>query len=391
MARSMPGRQIIASRQLADDFVQALDLAEGEVVLECFPGHGRVTRSLLRGGKPGKPKEEWEDWETQREAQGVGGEVGGEYIAAAVRDGSLGTGQDKDKGKAKEEGVFPWTKAELDLSRPATRGESSATDGEARRYVTPPKVVAVEPSYKLLSRALGPADEMALVNAIPAPKSVNPALRASYVAFESPQIPSINGIPSIAMTDMSAGSTSSPTSASSSFSSTAPSAPIPEAEISDTVLAKTFLLRASGKVPINQSIHDPNLVLCNATAYGWSVLPQILSHPLLSSVSKRPWTYIAPPDPSSSGRSVAAYAKYKAEADETGVPIASAAAHAEAAKPPFTVVAHIPNSVGGEQLVSQWIGSATGDMSEDGGRQWIWQWGRARLALVVQKNLYDVG
>lgn len=108
---------------------------------------------------------------------------------------------------------------------------------------------------------------------------------------------------------------------------------------------------------------DPRLILSPSTPYRWPTLPQMLSNELVAphlpvfdplsppgpEVTKRPWS--APP-------------------------------------PPITLVSQMPHSVAGDQMISQWIGSSVGDL--DGQKQWIWEWGRVRLALLVGKNQYDV-
>lgn len=363
MARSMPGRQLIADPELADSFVQALDLREGEVVIECFPGHGQVTRSLLRGGRARDGEKadgrggEWGEWEAWRrhleEGEGNGeGSAGREAMRA-------------DKGKEKEKAAHPaWTSADMDnavevkgskgaasnADVPAGNGESSASISISpssswttsdRSFHTPPVVVAVEPSYTLLTRALGPAEELAALTAAPV---------AAPTPAPAPQ---------------------------SSSPSNPPTTQAPPAQGS------------SIKTPVNQSIHHPNLILSNSTAYAWHTLPDILSDPLVAPhISRRAWS-----DVPAAATAVAEAEEATFDADEVQrIPIASQQDRAEAAHPPYTIVAHIPNSTGGEQMVSQWIGSAVGseDAEAEGSRQWIWRWGRARLAMVVPKNLYDV-
>jgi hypothetical protein len=114
---------------------------------------------------------------------------------------------------------------------------------------------------------------------------------------------------------------------------------------------------------IYQSAHEPRLLLSPSSAYRWNTLTNILSNPLVaphlpvhgpaaapgSETTKRAWS--APP-------------------------------------PPITIVAQVPDSVVGEQMVAQWVGSSVGD--ERTPRSWIWEWGRVRLALLVGKGLYDV-
>lgn len=50
MCREFPGRVLLASPDLCDEFVRALHLRNDEVVLEYNPGPGQLTRSLLSGG-----------------------------------------------------------------------------------------------------------------------------------------------------------------------------------------------------------------------------------------------------------------------------------------------------------------------------------------------------
>lgn len=50
LIREFRGRTLLATRSLCDDFVKAVKLRPGEVVIEVWPGHGQLTRSLLSGG-----------------------------------------------------------------------------------------------------------------------------------------------------------------------------------------------------------------------------------------------------------------------------------------------------------------------------------------------------
>lgn len=385
MARTMPGRQIIASSDLADELVRALDVQEGEVVIECFPGHGQVTRSLLRGGRSVGVEEEWADWERWSAELSRIGRAG-----EGVEGSGSGGGKDKGKGKAKE--VFPWTEEDLDLATApsaSNTAQASSSNGcgpdSTRQYRSPRKVIAVEPSHPLLTRALGQADEMALLNVLAPSKPLSYAAHSSHIAF------GYNN---------------------ASNSSAAPDASVDgdadrnrqhEAEVA---LNQRYFPKGEAKIPINESIHHPDLILTNSSAYAWNTLPYVLSHPLVAPhIDKRAWTDTVASSSSSSSSSSAGAAVHAAERPDQSqverVPIASPQARAEAAHPPFTILAHIPDSVGGEQLVSQWIGSVTGSEQEQvqtgggshgghGDRQWIWGWGRARLALLVNKTLYDV-
>ncbi len=104
-------------------------------------------------------------------------------------------------------------------------------------------------------------------------------------------------------------------------------------------------------IAVHQSSIQHNLLLSNTTPYFWTTVPEILSHELVSSHAgpKRSW-------------------------NDT--------------PPPITVIAQMPDSSVGDQLVAQWIASVTG--AAHGAPSWIWKWGRARLALIVSKTLYDV-
>jgi hypothetical protein len=102
---------------------------------------------------------------------------------------------------------------------------------------------------------------------------------------------------------------------------------------------------------VQQSPYHPSLLLSESSAYRWPTLPMLLNDPLVKPYlgkGKREW---------------------------------------EDEPPNITVVATVPDHVGGEQLVAQWIGSAVGGSS---GKQWLWQWGRVRLAILCGKGLYDV-
>ena len=58
----------------------------------------------------------------------------------------------------------------------------------------------------------------------------------------------------------------------------------------------------------------------------------------------------------------------------------------DAEAPHVTMTAQLPDSVIGEQMVSQWIGSVV----EGTSKSWIWEWGRVRFGWLVGKGLYDV-
>jgi hypothetical protein len=120
---------------------------------------------------------------------------------------------------------------------------------------------------------------------------------------------------------------------------------------------------------IHQSNHEPRLLLSPSTPYRWPTLSQLIANPLVN-------RYI----PKFISRT--AEEKLSEEEEEVGK------RPWNAAEPPITIVAQMPQSVAGDQMVAQWIGSCAGTGVKD--RTWIWQWGRIRLALLVGKNQYDV-
>ena len=114
---------------------------------------------------------------------------------------------------------------------------------------------------------------------------------------------------------------------------------------------------------IHPSVHEPRLLFSPSTPYRWPTLSQLIANPLVSShINKHEGT--------------------STSTDEMGK------RPWDASPPNLTIVAQMPLSVAGDQMVSQWIGSCVGSGATD--RTWIWQWGRIRLALLVGKNQYDV-
>lgn len=108
---------------------------------------------------------------------------------------------------------------------------------------------------------------------------------------------------------------------------------------------------------------QPNLVLSPITVYHWSTIPMILENPL-----------VAPNLP--------VFDASKDSADQTKRPW-------NAPPPPLTLLATIPDGPFGDQLVNQWVMSAT-SVGGGGKRGWLWQWGRVRMALLINRGLYDV-
>lgn len=113
---------------------------------------------------------------------------------------------------------------------------------------------------------------------------------------------------------------------------------------------------------VYQSHLQPNLLLSTSSPYHWTSMPQLLSHPLVASKMEVV-------DPTKEG------------------PAATQRSW-DAPTPNITMVATLPDSVYGEQILNQWVCSAIG--SENYPRSWLWSWGRVRLALMVPKAMYDV-
>lgn len=120
---------------------------------------------------------------------------------------------------------------------------------------------------------------------------------------------------------------------------------------------------------IYQSEHEPRLLLSPSTPYRWPTLSQLIANPLVN-------------------QHITKYASQKEEDKVSKEDEQVGKRPWNAAQPPITIVAQMPQSVAGDQMVAQWIGSCAGTGNKD--RTWIWQWGRIRLALLVGKNQYDV-
>lgn len=126
-------------------------------------------------------------------------------------------------------------------------------------------------------------------------------------------------------------------------------------------------LEAAAPVYALEEAGIPNLLVSPSTAYRWLTLPQILDNELVA-----PHLEVLEESESSTQGSSSASRKRSWRDPE----------------PPITIVAQVPDATVGEQMVAQWIGSVVGD--DKAGRNWIWQWGRLRMALLVGKGLYDV-
>lgn len=111
----------------------------------------------------------------------------------------------------------------------------------------------------------------------------------------------------------------------------------------------------------------PNLILSESSVYRWPTLPAILSDPVLQPYLSATSSNI--PESTGDGQSGTIRRKWEDE------------------PPAITVVVTVPDGVNGEQMLAQWIGSAVGG---DHGREWLWRWGRVRLAVLVGKGMYDV-
>ncbi|WVQ71921.1 hypothetical protein IAR50_001463 [Cryptococcus sp. DSM 104548] len=124
--RKAPGRLLLASPTLCDEYVRALRLRPGEVVIEGYAGPGSLTRSLVSGGRS---VEEGKAWEKEHGMEGM--KAKGSRVSTA-----------KDKS-----GAYPiWTE---DL--PSTQDAILPT-GEPT--LKPELVVTTESSYEILRRGL---------------------------------------------------------------------------------------------------------------------------------------------------------------------------------------------------------------------------------------------
>lgn len=221
----------------------------------------------------------------------------------------------------------PWAK-EIPAdtgSRTAGRSSTAQADADASNAI-PRLVVGIEPSAALLNSGFNtPAEKGSYANAAAGPSGAGSALQA-------------RGLTSAQMKALVAAERGTQASASSAEPVEQPT------------------------LPVTPSPYDPRLLMSHSTAYRWPVLPRLLSHPLIT--------------------------PHLPVYDETKTTIEERTRRPWAADPPpITLVAHIPDAVNGEQMTSQWVGSAVGNADE---RNWIWQWGRIRMALIIGKGLYDV-
>lgn len=117
---------------------------------------------------------------------------------------------------------------------------------------------------------------------------------------------------------------------------------------------------------------EPRLLVSPSTPYRWPTLPQMLSHELVT------------PHLPVYGTDITASTETTTPDSELG----TTRRPWRAPVPHITVVSQMPDSVAGDQLVSQWVGSCVGTKEDQ--KSWIWRWGRVRLALLVSKTQYDV-
>ncbi|KAJ9103271.1 hypothetical protein QFC21_002694 [Naganishia friedmannii] len=88
---------------------------------------------------------------------------------------------------------------------------------------------------------------------------------------------------------------------------------------------------------------DPSLVIIDGTMFDWKTVAVLEADGLLSDVQRRTW---------------------------------------EEPPPNLHMIATIPDSDMGEQLVSQWIGCVAT-------RSWLFRWGRVKMSFLVKPTLYD--
>lgn len=110
------------------------------------------------------------------------------------------------------------------------------------------------------------------------------------------------------------------------------------------------------------SADDPTLTIIDGTMFDWKTVPQLEAQGLLSDVTRREWQ--------DGKRSFQVY-------------------HTPFTHPPYLeppnlhLIAQIPDSDMGEQLVSQWIGCIAS-------QSWLFRWGRVKMSFIVRPTLYDV-
>jgi hypothetical protein len=299
-AKFLRGRTILAKRELCDAFARELKIRPGEIIIDVNPGVGALTRSLLEGGNEVDEGEVWDAWR----AAGSNSTKG-----FPSWDRTDGVAKGAAKGKAKGGKVAKGVEGKAAVT--ALEGAPSTL---AEQYPRPALVIAVEPSIELLRRSFDYTVEDQPVGAQTGESLAN-----------------------------------DPSSPSSSL----------DRRWHLTVYGQPHLSPPSNVI---KSPHHPNLILSEASAYRWAVLPALLSHPL-----------------------IAPHITMHQDGTE---PVSSVEKEWSEEEPNVTVVATIPDSVFGEQLLAQWIGTAAGGSQ---GKQWIWRWGRVRLALLCGKGLYDVG
>lgn len=282
--RVFSGRYTVTNRKLCDEFVKALKIRPGEIILEIFPGVGCLTRSLLNGGNPEDEAKTAAGWLDENEAK---------------------------PGEIEED--FPGWRDELVKMAAGPSGTESTTPLPALPETTetthplPRMVVVCEPSPDYLVRALGML------------RSDVPYTAHDYDPLNPSRVTKASGIaPPLYVRDVRA-------------------------------------LREFTGVSVVQSGVEPRLLLSPATPYLWQVPSGILDHEIVQphlekyeGKTTRKWS-----DP----------------------------------EPPITLVAQMPDSMIGEQMIVQWISSVIGAA---GGQSWIWRYGRIRMAFIMAKGTYDV-
>ncbi|CAK9780182.1 S-adenosyl-L-methionine-dependent methyltransferase [Cutaneotrichosporon oleaginosum] len=116
-----------------------------------------------------------------------------------------------------------------------------------------------------------------------------------------------------------------------------------------------------GTTPVYPSILQKNLLLCPDSVFEWHTIPRVLDNPLV-------WEKLPVYDESKEG-------------------VESRMRPWDAPPPPLSVVATMPETVLGDQLIAQWVSSAIGEPGKE--RGWLWAFGRVRLAMFVPKTQYD--
>ena len=141
--RNFPGRALLTNRSIADDFVKHLQIRPNEVVIETFGGGGRLTRSLLNGGKHEDIAEKERQWSV------IGRAPPKQRLRGVVKYAEV---------------EFPTWLSDIKAKKEKDRPNPNASSGgEQTNLLRPRLVVAAEPSPEYLVRGLGLPQDLAVI------------------------------------------------------------------------------------------------------------------------------------------------------------------------------------------------------------------------------------